>query len=57
MTEEKIKEILTDLKEQLGEQVWNNKSSILFTMKSKYGKILNTELASKIYDNLKEKGE
>jgi len=52
MTEEKIKELMEDNFKKFGWNTWKNKSSILFTLKSKYGDSFDTSIAEKIYDNI-----
>jgi len=52
MTFEKMTEIMEDNFKKFGWHTWKNKSSIIFTMKAKYGSFFDTEMAEIIYDNI-----
>jgi hypothetical protein len=52
ISEEKIKELLLVLRKGLGKNIWKNKQSILFTLKSTYGDSLDTTIASRLYDEI-----
>ncbi len=51
-TEDKLRKIMEELFRDLGIRCWQNKSSIIFSLRSKYGDTLNIELAESIYDQI-----
>jgi hypothetical protein len=52
MTEDKLRDILEDNFKKFGWNTWKNKSSILFTLKAKYGSSFDIKIAESIYDDI-----
>jgi len=55
MTFEKLSEIMEDNFKKFGLNTWKNKSSVLFSMKSKYGSSFDIKMAELIYDTIFER--
>ncbi len=52
-----IKHILVERKFDLSARVWQEKETIIFNMKAKYGKAFDCDMARDIYDKIKEEEE
>jgi hypothetical protein len=52
LKKEKMEEILIKSLEDYGWLSWQNKASMLFILKSKYGCLFDGDVASEIYDKI-----
>jgi hypothetical protein len=54
--DEKItRELLKKTRNEIGKFAWENKWSVIFQMRQKYGESLNKEMAENIYDEMRRK--
>jgi len=49
-----LEEILRQIRKDIGKAAWQSKSSVLFSLRAKYGDIIDKEVVSKIYDKIQK---
>jgi len=56
-TNESIETILREMRDNTSAKIWDNKGSIIFTLKSMYGDCLDVDKAKDMYDKINNEVE